>query len=226
MTPGTLLFNRFAARHFCHAFAGLTVCFVCWAVEGMAAEPDRLPSGTNAPSFTTSRTNNAAPANDLASFKLISDRNIFNLSRTSRSARGGDAEKPNVPKVDFFTLVGTLSYSNRQLAFFDGSAGDYRRSVVKEELIAGYRVVEVQPSQVKLSWQGTNVSLPVGGQMKRTDDGPWGAVSGSEKVVASASPSAPSGSDSAASKGGDTAGDDVLARLLKKRAKEQKNEKP
>lgn len=190
--------------------------------------PAKVPSApatasTNAP-VTAVASTNAATVRDFASFKIISDRNIFNPNRTARSARTGEIEKPRVPKVEFFSLVGTLAYSSNTLAYFDGSGGSFRRSLKTNESIAGHTLLEIKPSLVTLSLQGTNVTLSVGGQLKRTDDGPWELASGAAKAVASAGSTSTAG-DSPSSSESSGGADDVLARLLKKREQEQKNEK-
>lgn len=181
------------------------------------------PASTNQTVVATAGTN-AAPVRDFASFKIISDRNIFNPNRTARSARTGESEKPRVPKVEFFSLLGVLSYSSNTVAYFDGSSSSFRQSLKTNETIAGHTLLVIKPSLVTLSLQGTNVTLPVGGQMKRTDEGPWESAAGAAKAVASAGSTSTAGDASSTSPSSGGA-DDVLARLLKKREQEQKNEK-
>ena len=189
-----------------------------------AVPPPSAVGSTNAPMLAVVRTNGVAKL-DFDSFKLIKERNIFNPNRTARSARSGtDAEKPKTPKVEYANLVGIMSYSKGDFAFFDGSSGDYRKTVQRDEKIAGHRVIAIGPEKVTLSIDGKTVSLPVSGQIKKVDEGAWEVVAGSDKVV-----TASSGGAGSSSSGGDSASgggeDDVLKRLLKKREQESKNEK-
>ncbi|MBI3867631.1 MAG: hypothetical protein HY299_03785 [Verrucomicrobia bacterium] len=222
--------------------ANHSIQFVCrWAVRrlvalaagfaALAAMAAVEPSDRRAPEPAVS-TNNPAPIIrtnapvilDYASFKIIQDRNIFNPNRTARASRGGsETEKPKPPKIQHATLVGIMSYAKGDFAFFDGSDSEFRKSLKKEEKIAGHLIVDIAPEKVTLSIAGKSVSLPVGGQIKRVEEGPWEVATGSAKVASAAATgtgSSESGGESAS--GGE---DDVLKRLLKKREQESKNEK-
>lgn len=180
---------------------------------------------TNAPvvinSFTT--TTNSPKSLSLESFKLIHERNIFNPNRTARSSRGGggDTEKPKAPKVDHATLVGIMSYAKGDFAFFDGSDTNYRKTLQKDEKIAGHRIVEVAPKKVTLSMDGKNVTLSVGTQIKRVEEGPWEVAKGSDKATSTSSTGS-SASDSSSDSGSGSGEDEILKRLLQKREQESK----
>jgi hypothetical protein len=110
---------------------------------------------------------------DFQSFRLIQDRNIFDMSRTGRVSR---RQTIHIPKVDDFTLVGTMSYEKGNYAFFDGSSFEYRGTRKPAEQIAGYKVAVIASDYVDL--QGTNnktVRMPVGTTIRREDNGPWSA---------------------------------------------------
>jgi len=195
------------------------------------------PSGTNAPSASAT---NSAPAKsdaaakpaaaesdsgpsslDFSAFRKIADRNIFNSGRSARTARSG--ERPRVPLVESFTVVGTMSSAKGDTVFFDGSSGTYRRALKLGDTIAGHKVMAISIEQVELEADGKKFKLNVGATMRREDEGPW-EVSGSgvsHAVAASAT-----GSGSADSSNGESGGEvsDVLKRLLQKRAQEEKNE--
>ena len=62
------------------------------------------------------------PKTDYAYFKVVNDRNIFNPGRQpNRPDRPVSREVKRTPKVDAFSLVGTLRSEKGDMAFFDGS---------------------------------------------------------------------------------------------------------
>ena len=166
-----------------------------------------------------------APANkgtDFASFKIITDRNIFSPSRTTPSS--AKAEAPRQPKVDTFSLVGTLSYSKGDFAFFEGSSSEYRKALKPADSIAGYKVVSVGENEVVLESGDKKITLKMGGQFRRVDDGPWEQrTSPLASSDTSSKPSETGTSDSSSGAGGSE--DEILQRLLKKREQEMNNEK-
>jgi hypothetical protein len=188
---------------------------------------------------------------DYQSFRIITERNIFDMSRSGARVR------PSVhrAKVDYFTLFGTSSYEKGRFAFFDGSGSAYRKTCKPEETIAGYKVTTIGSDYVEL--QATNnktVKMVVGATIRREDNGPWSPPSvRSETVFADtgSGDSERSGSDrggrgdrgsrsdkssttypdlppaaeiksDAASSG--SSEDDVIKRLMQKRAKEVKDD--
>jgi hypothetical protein len=159
---------------------------------------------------------------DFASFKIITDRNIFSPSRTTPSA--ARTEAPRVPKVESFSLVGTLSYDKGDFAFFDGSGSEYRKVLKATDSIAGYKILSIAENEVVLESGDTKLTLKMGGQFRRVDEGPWEQKSGSSESSDTAAKSSGSAqADSSASGGG--AEDEILQRLLKKREQELNNEK-
>ncbi len=185
-------------------------------------------AGTNTPA--TSATNSAPAAVetgptslDYSAFRQIADRNIFNAGRSSRSARSG--ERPRQIQVDTFTVVGTMSYAKGDVAFFDGSSGAYRKAVKLGESIAGHKVIGITAEEVQLEAGEQKVTLKVGGQMRREDEGPWSkSAAGVSHAVTSSAAGAATGGAEAADGGSDGEVSDVLKRLLQKRAQEEKNE--
>jgi hypothetical protein len=135
---------------------------------------------------------NGVAALSYDSFRLISDRNIFNPNRYARSTtRTGTRPSSTRPaaRVESFTLLGTMAYEKGVFAFFDGSSSDYRKALQAGEEIDGFRIARIAPEQIQLE-AGTNViELRVGMQMRREDEGDWFASTGdprSSRRVASA----------------------------------------
>ncbi|MBI3849749.1 MAG: hypothetical protein HY298_05595 [Verrucomicrobia bacterium] len=123
--------------------------------------------------LATAQQTNAPARLNYESFKLITDRNIFNPNRTSRSP--GIVRRETRPEVraESFALVGTMSYEKGLFAFFDGTSSEYRKVLKRADTIAGYKVEDITPNHVRLA-SGTNeIDLPVGMQMRREEEGGW-----------------------------------------------------
>jgi len=95
---------------------------------------------------------NAVSPKDFETFKIITDRNIFDVNRRPAVAR---ASRPPPAIVDTFALTGTMSYENGPFAVFDGSSSEYHKVLGPGGTIAGYTVAEISHDIVKLV-SGTN----------------------------------------------------------------------
>jgi hypothetical protein len=71
----------------------------------------------------------AAPTNvlDEASFKPITQNNIFNPRRRGRKPDGPIQAPRTNPVVDWFALVGIMNYDKGLFAFFEGSKSAYSK---------------------------------------------------------------------------------------------------
>jgi hypothetical protein len=165
-------------------------------------------------------TNSVSPQ-DLSAFKIISERNIFNASRSAgRSSRPRPVQE-RAAKVESFTLVGTMSYEKGRFAFFDGTSTAYRKTVKPADTIAGYKINDISSNHIQLAAANNQtIDLQVGMQMKRQDEGPWSLVAHAEPYASSSEPAAASAAGAAS-----TAESDVMKRLMQKREQEEKNEK-
>lgn len=129
------------------------------------------------PASATAQTNQNP--RDFSAFQLINDRNIFDPNRRPRVERVRSV--PSTPQiVDTFSLVGTMSYSNVLLAFFDGSSSDYRKSLKVGDRIATFGILAIQHNTVKLAAETNEVELRIGMQMRRSEDGTWNAAEASQ----------------------------------------------
>lgn len=166
-------------------------------------------TATNAPNRGT----------DFAAFKIISDRNIFSPNRTTPSSRGETAREP---KIENFSLVGTMSYDKGDFAFFDGSGSEYRKALKVADTIGGHKIVSIAADEVVVEAAEKRLTLKMGSQLRRVDEGPW-ELRNSSVVAAAKATEAGSSAGSDSETGGSD--DDVLKRLLKKREQEMNNEK-
>ena len=180
---------------------------------GRGIHASDVAAATNAPTST---------GTTFESFRIISERNIFNQNRSPRSARRSPERSRPAPVVQSLSLVGTMSYEKGNFAFFDGSTSDYKRSVKPGEKIAGYEVKEIKPSCVKIANDKQEFEMKVGQQLRRENEGEWELSTSSTRVAATPSESNGTESSSAAatSSSGNASEDEALKRLMEKRAKE------
>jgi hypothetical protein len=114
---------------------------------------------------------NTVNPKDFEAFKIITDRNIFDVNRRPPVARGTPRPPPAI--VETFVLTGTMSYEGGLFAVFDGSGSEYHKLLGPGGKIASYTLDEITHDFVKLS-SGTNeLELKVGMQMRRSENGKW-----------------------------------------------------
>ena len=173
---------------------------------------------------------NQPPANSFEAFKVIAQRNIFDASRSAPGVRREPREERKPVRVDYLNLLGAMSYEKGAFAFFDGSNSEYRKTVKTGESIAGCKVAEVTQTNVTLEISGKTLTLEVGSQLKRQDDGEWqvnatvesfsssGAASSSTPATSASSTNSTSTSNSSGSSEGPS---EALKRLLERRRQEK-----
>jgi hypothetical protein len=151
------------------------------------------------------------------SFKIVSERNIFNANRSGKTAQSRDENrKPN--RIDSLTLVGTMSYEKGFYAFFDGSSSDYKKVLEPGKVIAGYQIGAVTGGGVRLQAGTNTVELRVGMQLRREEEGAWQLLGGeSAQPRANGSPGSEA---SESSSSGDE--DDLVKKLMQQREQEFK----
>jgi hypothetical protein len=171
---------------------------------------------------------NAPSRLDFPSFKLISERNIFNANRskgrTYQEPRRVEPERRYV-RTESFALVGTMSYEKGRFAFFEGSSSQFNQVLKTSDTIGGFKITEVTPNSVKLASTSTNnqpVELPVGMQLKRQDEGEWKLSERTDiprSYASSSSSSYRSGSSSSSGSSRSSGPEDseVLKRLMQRR---------
>ncbi len=198
----------------------------------LAGKPEAVP--TNSPKTETTHevvTTNTPPSGsvalDFSAFRIIADRNIFNASRSRRAARGEEGPTREV-RIESFSVVGTLSYTKGDIAFFDGSGAAFRKAIKVGEMIAGHKLVAIGIDDVEFERGEKNLTLKMGAKMQREDEGAWQLIdattAGPNSQTGSSSPS--TSNDTASSESSDGGVDDALKRLLEKREKDLKNENP
>jgi hypothetical protein len=135
-------------------------------------------------------TTNAPARLDFNSFRMISDRNIFNPSRYARNSSRPRTDSRSASRVEYFTLVGLMAYEKGVFAFFDGTAAGYKKTLQGPGDISEFKVTSITPDQLQLV-SGTNeFVMRVGMQVRREDEGDWflteaGAQTTRNRVVVS-----------------------------------------
>jgi len=175
---------------------------------------------------------NLISASGFKSFAVIKDRNIFNPNRFNRSARdAARAERnrdpePEPVRTEYFTLLGTLSYPKGTFAYFGGSDSDYQKTLQLNQQIGDHTVLEIAPTFVRLGCENGELTLKVGMQLKRQNQGEWEIQKPlSSGPIFSLSRRGKSSTSTQVAAVDEAAEDnDILARLRKKRELELANE--
>ncbi|MEY4387251.1 MAG: hypothetical protein RLY20_2534 [Verrucomicrobiota bacterium] len=141
------------------------------------AAPKSAETKSDSPTPKESKSAAAPTKTDYSSFRVVSDKNIFNGNRGSGSGVRFTSTRSSTGQrsvmVEWFNLVGTLVTSHGPTAFFDGSATDFQTTLSEGESIAGFKVKEILHAGICLE-QGTNtLELAVGSGMRREDQGLW-----------------------------------------------------
>ena len=109
---------------------------------------------------------------DFDSFKIISQRNIFDPNRSGLRSNYRPSNRPT-HVVDAFALVGTMSYEKGKFAFFDGQSSQYKKVLEPGANIAGYTVKNVTPKAVTLAANGKEFQMKIGTQLRNEGANGW-----------------------------------------------------
>ncbi|MBN2505450.1 MAG: hypothetical protein JXQ71_02025 [Verrucomicrobia bacterium] len=123
---------------------------------------------------------------DYSSFRIIAERNIFNANRSGRTIRPSpETSRPR--RVDAITLVGTMDYRKGLFAFFNGTSPEFRQILPPGHSIAGYKIAAVTSGSVQLQSETNALTLKVGMQLHREDQGPWTIRESTQEFVSTRS---------------------------------------
>ena len=178
------------------------------------------------------QSNNSTPgATDYAAFsRFVAARNIFDPNRqphyTTSRPRTKTTTRSRSPSTPAFTFVGTMGYEKGLFAFFSGNSDELKQVLPVGQKIAGYTVTQIAQGRVTLAAADKkgNLQLRIGDVM-REENGKW-ELSGSGEVPAGDSTStqeaasAPSSDSPAATTAPASEPNDILKKLMEKRAKE------
>jgi hypothetical protein len=150
-------------------------------------------------------------------FKLILDRNIFDPER--RAPRERDREpRPEPPREESFTLLGTMSYADKQVAFFKGTESAWSGAVKLGESVAKHKITGVAYEKVLLEYDGETVELMIGKSRSRRGDEKWET---NDQEISTASRSDSSDGESSEDDGSpdlsELESNDILKQLMERR---------
>ncbi len=172
---------------------------------------------------------------DFASFShFITDRNIFDPNRVPHSYNPNHSYRPSRTRRSSGTpgiqLVGTMSYEKGRFAFFGGNSADLSKVLQAGGKIADYTITEIAADSVQVeSADKKEQAIMKIGDGFRQDNGKWVfAKAGDLSAVSSTPPAAGASSSSSTDSAGATPAapaavgepNDVLKRLMERRAKE------
>ncbi len=173
--------------------------------------------------------NNGTPGpTDYAQFsRFVAARNIFDPSRQPHytSSRTRTTTRTHSPSTPAFTFVGTMGYEKGLFAFFSGNSDELKQVLPVGQKIAGYTVTQIAQGRVTLAAADKKGDLQLRiGDVMRQENGKW-ELSGSGEVPAGDSTSTPEAasapsSDSPAGTTAPASENDILKKLMEKRAKE------
>ena len=139
-----------------------------------------------APAADAGRTNQSPAKLSFAEFGVISERNIFNSKRYPRNSSAPVVRSTTSRAViEYFALLGIMSYEKGPLAFFDGSSSSSRKSSRVNDEICGFKIRAILPNAVHLEAGTNHYELPLGKQLRRSDGGPWQVADRTEVYYAS-----------------------------------------
>lgn len=181
--------------------------------------------------IAAAQSNNVPGPADYGQFSsFITARNIFNPNRSGPRPPNVRPSRP--PFTPTFTLVGTMSYTKGMFAFFDGNQSELQKVLHPADTnsIAGFVVTGVTSTNVTLQSTDPKRTVPLSiGQSMQQEGGTWqlargGEYAGRPGYDESPAPSADGSSrhTGAGLSNAGLEGNDILKRLMQRRAQEEK----
>jgi hypothetical protein len=162
------------AAHAARALAAEATATPTAAVPAATPPRPMVAARTAAPAVAAPRNESAiVPTATFESFRLITDRNIFNPNRTGRRDRSAD-DAP--ARLDVIALVGTIDSDKGLRAIFDGSDAPFRKALHVGESVDKFKVTQIASDVVSLERDGKTIAMRVGQQFRRPDGGDWNLV--------------------------------------------------
>ena len=157
-------------------------------------------------------------------FQLILDRNIFDLNRRPRGARGGDEAEPAGEAREALSLVGSWITNLETLIFVEGNRPGSSGALAQGATIAGWRIAKIEISRAILEKEGRELVWPVGQRIERDSEGEWkvagAALPASGRARSSSSSTAPASGDAAGAPASAAGSEDLLQRMRERRQRE------
>ncbi|HEX3717901.1 MAG TPA: hypothetical protein VH595_08030 [Verrucomicrobiae bacterium] len=151
---------------------------------------------------------NSTNRQDLRSFDIVVENNIFDQSRTG--LRGLARPAVHQPRVERLTFLGVAGDSGKADLFFGGNGANSDRPLKVGDHVDGFEVKGATLDSVQLVSSSNTFVLNVQNSLRRVDNGPWEKsfdeydstpVASSTSVDASSAPSASAAATDAAHPG-------------------------
>jgi hypothetical protein len=159
---------------------------------------------------------------DFDSFKIISQKNIFDPTRSARRANQG---RPPPPKlVERVGLTGTFVDSGERVTFLSGN-GVPDKPLKVGDTVKDLKIVQITEDGVRLNDPTNTFVLDFENRrsLRRVENGPWqGSSDQSDPAPVASTNSDDSSKPAAASTTPASGGDSIIERLRKKREMEEK----
>lgn len=107
------------------------------------------------------------------SYKLVVERNIFDPGRRPETPGSTRPRVSTAPAVSTILLAGAVVREDARTAIFTSSIADHSGRRVTGDTIAGLVIESIDTTGVTLAMEGTSRKWPVGGILRRIDDGDW-----------------------------------------------------
>ena len=181
------------------------------------------------------RADAAETAKGYDAFRLMQTRNIFDPNRRPVRIEAPRASAPRT-RSSSFTLTGTMVRDGRSLAFFSGTRSEFSKVIGVGDSVANFRIASIEPSQVELEHEGKKVTLAIGQPFKieaqpgdpveadePEDAAKTEGTDGTKTTDGTNAPATPGASPTTppASSGSGNSKDEIMRRMMERRAKEQ-----
>jgi hypothetical protein len=165
----------------------------------------------------------AAKRKGFDDFQLLKTRNIFDPNRRAsrieppRDSRATSTRR--IPRANTLSLTGTMVADGRALAFLNGSRSEYSKVIGVGETVADYKVKAIDGAHVELEHNGKATVLGVG-KLLTLEGTTEVAVDGAAEPEPEPDATAAAAPDAAAAPAAAGDKNDVLRRMMERRAKE------
>lgn len=148
-------------------------------------------------------------------FRIIRERNIFDPLRREPQKEVRTPPRDETTPPEQIRLLGVFLNGREAAIFFEGSQSSYNGEWKRGDIIAGFRIGEVQTNGVVLENKGQKIDLSVGSGMTKNDMDEWKIG-----VSQSYSAKAPEREKTTSSDTKNEGENDILKKLMEKRRQE------
>lgn len=179
--------------------------------------------------FAQTNKNIPGPTDYPAFSRFVTERNIFDPNRQPHYSSNARPQSPrrttHSTSTPTIALVGTMAYEKGTFAFFSSNDVELKKVLPVSEKIAGYTIVAIGATSVTLEAADKKQMNMKVGEVLRQENGGWQLAGAADLPVGAASSGAAadkSVGDSESKPAAAGEPNDILKRLMEKRAQENK----